>query len=83
MLPRGNLSEGVEMARTKGFGSGAAIRTTDDTWRWLKSSILGGRLVGFTHNHSMLMRLGRRWRNWDIARGLLGDSRGNGRGWWR
>ena len=82
MLPRDNLGEGVEMARTEGFGSGAAVRAADDTWRRLKSSVFGGRLVGFTHTYSMLMRLGRRWRGWDVARGLPRDIRGS-RGNWR
>ena len=82
MLPRDNLSEGVEMARTKGFGSGAAVRAADDTWRRLKSSVFGGRLVGFAHTYSMLRRLGRRWCGWDVARGLPRDSRGS-RGNWR
>ena len=78
MLPRDNLGKGVEMARTEGFGSGAAVRAADDTWRRLKSSVFGGRLVGFAHTYSMLMRLGRRWRGWNVARGLPGGSRGSG-----
>lgn len=82
VLPRDNLSEGVEMARTEGFGSGAAVRAADDTWRRLKSSVFGGRLVGFAHTYSMLMRLGRRWCGWDVTRGLPRDSRGS-RGNWR
>jgi hypothetical protein len=77
VLPRDNLGKGVEVARTEGFSSGAAVRATDDTWRRLESSVFGGRLVGFAHIYSILMRLGRRWRDWDIARSLLGGSRGS------
>ena len=67
VLPGCNLGEGIKMARTEGFGGSTAIGAADDTRRRFKSSILGGLLVGLGNNHGLLMRLGRRWRNGDIA----------------